>query len=124
MLLQKTDPVDRKEGDQAIRRAFERGFLELELPASHLEFRYRVWCEARRQPFVSLLPLGDKSVVEMDLSRGPCQLSEESLAELKAALGCPFQELTRTRCRVEVPSAEGVTVAIRFFETAWRLAQE
>lgn len=116
--------MTRREGDQAIRRAFERGFIELDGPASHLEFRYRVWCEARHQPFVSLLRQGSAAVVELDLARGPCQLTEEALLELDNSLPFPFLERSQTRCRLEVPEPRAVQAAILLFETAWRLAQE
>lgn len=116
--------MTRREGDQAIRRAFEKGFLELDEPSTHLEFRYRVWCEARQQPFVSLLRQDSHSVVELDLTRGPCQLTEAALLELSRILPYPFMECTQTRCKVKVPSEQAVSAAVTLFETAWRLSQE
>lgn len=116
--------MSRAEGNKLIRRAFELGFLEIDQPASHLEFRYRVWCEARRQPFVSVLRKGEVSLIEMDLARGPCQLTEETLEQLSSSLPYPFQELTLTRCLLEAPTAQASSVAVKLFETAWRLAHQ
>lgn len=116
--------MEKSESDQAIRRAFERGFVVLTEPECHLGFRHRVWCEARDQPYVSLFEDQEVALVELDLSRGPCQLTEAAAFKLREAVSGLVLASTLTHWKVEVPRAEGVRVAALFFETANSCALE
>ena len=116
--------MDRSESDQAIRRAFERGFVVLTKPDCHLGFRHRVWCEARNQPYVSLFEDGERALIELDLARGPCQLTDEACSRLRRAVSGVVTCSTLTRWSVEVPLAEGARLAAFFFETASSCVQD
>ena len=110
--------MDKAKSDQALRRAFERGFVVLTEAECHLGFRHRVWCEARHQPYVSLYQDGECAQVELDLSRGPCQLTEEACLKLQKSVAGAVISSTLTHWRVQVPVTDGVRVASLFFETA------
>jgi phosphosulfolactate synthase (CoM biosynthesis protein A) len=116
--------VDKSDSDRAIRRAFERGFVVLTEPQCHLGFRHRVWCEARHQPYVSLCEDGEHAQVELDLSRGPCQLTEEAWFRLSDTVSGVVTSSTLTHWQVQVPVVDGVRVAALFFETANSCAQK
>ena len=110
--------MEKTESNQAIRRAFERGFVVLTEADCHLGFRYRVWCEARHQPYVSLWEDGEYSQIELDLSRGPCQLTDEAFLKLRNGVSGEVLNSTLTNWQVKVPVTEGVRVASLLFETA------
>lgn len=115
---------ERAAGDRRLRRAFEVGFLELHGSEPRIEFRYRVWCEARAQPFVALTRTEDFQLVEMDLSRGPCQLDEETTLRLRRQLTGEILEFEQSLVRLRIADVEEARrLAAGLFEVAWETSR-